>query len=119
RRVAFGTATGEPSYDEAWFARRLRRAAWSDDIRAYGECREFIRVCSRSIEHGDCPARAHDGHPVREILHVPQLVGNENDRGAALRDLTHCGEEALGFAFGEHRGRLVENENARARNQHL
>jgi hypothetical protein len=39
--------------------------------------------------------------------------------GAALRDFTHCGEEALGFAFGEHRGRLVENENARARNQHL
>ena len=64
-------------------------------------------------------AAAHHGDPVGVGDHLAELVGDEHDRGAARGDAAHGREKPLRFLVGEHRGRLVEDEDAGAADEHL
>ena len=48
---------------------------------------------------------------MRDTEHLAQLVGNEDDGRAVLDQCDQGLEQVLHFARGEHRGRLIQNED--------
>ena len=51
------------------------------------------------------------------VEHLVELVGDEHDRGAVLRQRPQDAEELLRLLGGEHGGRLVEHQHLRAAEQ--
>ncbi len=57
--------------------------------------------------------------PVGDLAHLAQLVGDEDDRGAGLAQLTHDLHQLVGLLRGEHRGGLVEDQHLRVAGEGL
>ena len=74
---------------------------------------------ARRGEARDGPPRAHHGDRVRDLRHLVQLVRDENDRAAIVPQRAQHAPQLLHLGRGEHRRRLVENENARAAHERL
>ncbi len=60
-----------------------------------------------------------DRDPIGDLEHLPQLVGDEDDPLARLLETPHDPEEVVHLLRGQHRGRLVEDDDLRLPEQHL
>ena len=69
------------------------------------------RVVSAGSRRADDPAAAQDRDPVRDLEDLVELVGDEDDRRAALDERAHDREELLGLLRREDGRRLVEDED--------
>ena len=71
--------------------------------------------CSRVVVLGSTvPATAtaaQDRDPVRDLQHLAELVGDEDDRGPGLREAADDAEELLGLGRRQDRRRLVEDQD--------
>ena len=65
------------------------------------------------------PTAANDRDLVGDRTHLAQLVGDEHDRGPGIGELTHDRHQLVRFLRGEHRRRLIENEDLRLARQGL
>ena len=65
------------------------------------------------------PTAANDRDLVGHRTHLAQLVGDKHDRGPGIGELTHDRHQLIRFLRGEHRGRLIENEDLRLARQGL
>ena len=74
----------------------------------------FLRVGGAD----DLAAPKH-GHAVGDREHLPELVRDEDDRLALVDERLHDGEELVDLAWGEHRGRLVEDQDVGLAEQRL
>src|SRR5208283_1462498 len=72
-----------------------------------------LLVCRRRWRRADNPAAAENSYPVGDLLHLLQLVADEDDRLPRCLQFAHDAEKLVGLARGEHGGGLVENDNAR------
>ena len=87
--------------------------------RAHHQLRHASVVERLRVLVGDRPSGPHDGDPIGEIAHLAQFVGYQDDRRAAPREAADHGQQTVRLVVGQHRGRLVEDQNAGARHQHL
>ena len=102
---------GSPVGDEA---RRGCSDGGADDQAGQFGDRDGARIGSR-----DGLAAAHHRDPVGVGDHLAELVGDEHDGGAAGGDAAHRRQKPLRLLVGEHGGRLVEDEDAGAADEHL
>jgi hypothetical protein len=58
---------------------------------------------------------AEDRHAVADLVHRVEEVGDEQDRDAVAPELAHDAEQLVGLVGREARGRLVEHEDLRRR----
>ena len=65
----------------------------------------------------DLLAAPQDGHAVGDVEHLVELVRDEDDRRAALRQRAQHLEQVLRLLGGEHGGRLVEHQHLGAAEQ--
>ena len=110
-RKPLTVSTGAPGGDEA--RRRL------SDGGADRKLGQFVGRGRARIEHRDGSPAAHHRDPVGERGHLAKLVGDQHDGGATGGERPHRGEKAHSLLVGEDRRRLVEDEDAGARQQHL
>ena len=61
----------------------------------------------------DHRAAPDDQDAVGHIQHFAQLVGNKDDRLSLMIQLAHDPEQLIRFLRGEHRGRLIKDEDIR------
>ena len=71
------------------------------------------------VDRADVLALAQDAHAVGDLHDLVELVGDEQDGLAFAGKLLHRGHELFGLLRGEHRGRLVEDEDLVVAIQHL
>ena len=66
-------------------------------------------------EHiADVLALAQHRHPVGDLQHLVELVGDD-DQGLTVRlHVAHDGEELIGLLGGQHRGGLIQNQDVSA-----
>ncbi len=70
-----------------------------------------VAALARHAAAGDTPAAQHRGTPA-ERTNLAQLVADEQHAAALGGQPSEHGEQLLGLLRGEHRGRLVENQQA-------
>ena len=83
------------------------------DLAAHHQCREGLRRRVDRLHGGESLPRPQNGDAIRDRLHLVQLVRDEDDRPPFGGDLAQRDEERVGLVRREHRGRLVEDEDAR------
>jgi hypothetical protein len=64
-------------------------------------------------------AQADDGDAGGDLAHLAQLVGDEDDGGSGVAQLTHDDHELVGLLRRQHGGGLVEHEHLRVAGQGL
>jgi hypothetical protein len=64
-------------------------------------------------------AVAQDRHPVADLEHLLEVVGDVHDGVALVAEAVDAGEQRLGLRFGERRRRLVEDQHSRVLAEHL
>ena len=93
---------------------RMRRTLVDHQVdRAAHHQRRELLVGRRRRGFTDDLAQADDRDAVRDLAHLPQLVGDEHDGGSRLLELAHDDHELVGLLGGEHCGGLVEHEHLR------
>ena len=65
------------------------------------------------------PTAANDRNLVGHRAHLAQLVGDKHDRRPGIGELTHDRHQLVRFLRGQHRRRLIENEDLRLARQGL
>ena len=68
----------------------------------------------RGVDRVDHAAVAQHRHPVADLHHLVQLVGDEDDRQPAIRQAAQQVQQLHGLLRREHGRRLVEDEQVRA-----
>ncbi len=68
---------------------------------------------------GDVATVAQDGHPVDDVAHLVQPVGDVEHADAARLEVLDDLEQRLGLAFGQRGGRFVEDEYPGVQGQRL
>ena len=66
------------------------------------------------VDAADEPAKAQHRDSIAERAGFPHLVGNEDDGNALVAQPLHDLAQMMNALRRQHRGRLVENEHARA-----
>ncbi len=78
-----------------------------------------LRVAGGGLGLADHLAEPDHRDAVRDLAHLPQLVGDEDDARAGVPELLHDDHELVGLLRREHGGRLVEHEHLRVARQGL
>ena len=71
------------------------------------------------VDRADVLTLAQDAHAVGDLHDLVELVGDEEDGFAFAGKLLHRGHQLFDLLRGEHRGRLVEDEDLVVAIQHL
>ena len=101
------------------FAWRPRLYPGLGDRPAHHQLGKLLASGRLCLALGDELARAQHEDAVGDAQHLMELVRDEDDREAFCRELLQCREQALTFLRGQHRGRLVEDEDARLAIEHF
>ena len=111
----------QPAHREAHRSARSGRGleALAGDRLAHRELHQFGGRGVGRVQRGHRAAAAHYRHAVGVCFHVGHLVRDQHHRGALAREALHRLQQARGLLVGEHGGGLVEDQDARAREQHL
>ena len=96
------------------------RASWRVPVAFGGSSPTIMRAIASGVEVGDPPAAGEPpapqhGHLVGELHHLPELVRDHEDGQAPVGD--HPAQQAqhlVGLRRGQHRGRLVEDDDRAA-----
>ena len=86
---------------------------------AHHQTREVGRARLARLDRGHGPAAAHDRDPVRVRQHLAQFVRDQDDAGAAPRERLDRVQQPFRLVVSQYRGRLVEDEKARASQEDL
>jgi hypothetical protein len=80
-----------------------------DHLSAHHQPGELAAVGVGRVQRGHRGAVPQDRDSVRRAHHLVQLVGDEDDRPSIGDHRPQGREQGLGFLWGQHRGRLVED----------
>ena len=80
---------------------------------------EIALVDVGGIDRADDLAAAEHRHPVREIHHLPELVGDQNDGETLVSHPAKDAEQLLDSLRGQHRGGLVQDQDLDAEVERL
>ena len=114
-----GSVTVTRSSTSSARARRARRAAALRHLAPDHQLGERRAVGARGRAVRDLAAGAQHRDAVGDRQHLVQLVRDEDDREPVRHQAPQHDEQAFDLLRGEHRGRLVEHEDARAAIEHL
>jgi hypothetical protein len=95
------------------------RCVGSRSERAHHQLRQRSRIGVAARHRGHDAAAAHDGDAIGDRHDLVQLVRDEDDRASRRAQALQHPKQLLRFARRQHRGRLVENEDARTPRQCL
>ena len=105
--------------DAGFGGHRLRPLDIQRDGVAHHHVGHFLGVGGLGGHVADKLAVAQDGHPVRQLLHLVHLVGDDHDGLAVVPHVAEHGEELVRLLRGQDRGGLVQDQDVRAPVQHL
>ena len=86
---------------------------------AYHLLRQFLHGGIGSDDRAHGFTLAQDSHPIGDVQHLLQFVGDDDHSMTFPPHLPQDGEELLRFLRGQHGGRLVQNQNVCAPGKHL
>ena len=90
-----------------------------DNVPAHHEAGNLLLGGVSGVVDAHGPAAPQDGHAVRDLLDLLELVGNEDDGVALFLQVDQLPEELHGLLGGEHGGGLVQDQDLGAPDQSL
>ncbi len=98
---------------------RFARIAREHDVAANHRARDRGGTRPFGLEARHRAAGAHDRDHIRDLRHLIELVGDEDDRAAIVAERAKHAPELLHLWRGKNSRRLIEDENARAAHERL